>query len=348
MVRGAARAGRGVAAGRELAVYQRQMAELDDLADRGLLADDERRVVRAETGRRLLTAAQRQDAPLSPSNPARALLIAAAVPLAGAFVYLLVGAGDAPDQPFAQRLSGWRAEDPSLLNPPQMAAVLRQVAAERPTDPEPLRNLAVAELASNQPTEAAQAMQRAIALAPTRADLWQSLGEMLVVSGNGEPGPDAMAAFRRAVALDPKSASARYYLARARIAGGDVAGGLADWKALQNDLAADDPRKASLVQEIAQVSASGQLAAAAPQPGPAASMGGAAVGPAQIQAMVDGLAAQLQAQPDDPQGWVRLVRALTVLGETQRRDAALATARQRYAGKPDILAALDAATRPPS
>jgi cytochrome c-type biogenesis protein CcmH len=59
--------------------------------------------------------------------------------------------------------------------------------------------------------------------------------------------------------------------------------------------------------------------------------------------MVDGLAARLKANPDDPAGWVRLVRAYAVLGETDRRDAALAAARQRYAGKPDILAQLNAA-----
>jgi hypothetical protein len=42
------------------------------------------------------------------------------------------------------------------------------------------------------------------------------------------------------------------------------------------------------------------------------------------------------------------VRALTVLGETDRRDAALREARLRYAGQADILSALDAATRPPA
>jgi cytochrome c-type biogenesis protein CcmH len=63
--------------------------------------------------------------------------------------------------------------------------------------------------------------------------------------------------------------------------------------------------------------------------------------------MVDGLAARLRANPDDPAGWVRLVRAYTVLGETDRRDAALAEARSRYAGRADVLAALTAATQPP-
>jgi cytochrome c-type biogenesis protein CcmH len=64
--------------------------------------------------------------------------------------------------------------------------------------------------------------------------------------------------------------------------------------------------------------------------------------------MVDGLAARLKASPDDPAGWVRLVRAYSVLGETDRRDATLTEARRRYAGHADVLAALDQATHPPT
>jgi cytochrome c-type biogenesis protein CcmH len=63
--------------------------------------------------------------------------------------------------------------------------------------------------------------------------------------------------------------------------------------------------------------------------------------------MVDGLAARLQAHPDDPQGWVRLVRAYTVLGDFSQRDTALSRARALYAGQPRVLSALTAATGKP-
>jgi cytochrome c-type biogenesis protein CcmH len=64
-----------------------------------------------------------------------------------------------------------------------------------------------------------------------------------------------------------------------------------------------------------------------------------------IRGMVAGLAARLDANPDDPDGWVRLVRAYAVLGETARRDAAYASARARYAAKPAVLEQLDEAAR---
>ncbi len=335
---GAAQTSRG--ANPALAVYRRQMAELDELAERGVLAEVEQRSVRAETGRRLLAAAQRSEPPLRRSGPGVIMIAAAAAPLAAFAAYLILGAPSYPDQPFKARLAGWRAADPQTLAAPQMAAILRVIAAERPTDPEPLRQLAIAEFASREPTEAIQALHRAIALAPTRPDLWELLGQALVAEGGGEADAEAQDAFRHLLALDPGNANARYFLARARIASGDLAGGLADWRALQAALPPSDPRSGALAREIAQLSSTGQLPAEMSRPD-------ASVGQSQIQAMVDGLAARLQANPDDAAGWVRLVRAYTVLGEMDRRDAALADARRRYAGRPDVLAELTAALASP-
>jgi cytochrome c-type biogenesis protein CcmH len=334
----AANQGRGDNAA--LAVYRRQMAELDELADRGLIAEGEKRSVRAETGRRLLAAAERTDPPLRAARPAPILIGAAAVPLAAVAVYLAVGAPGLEDQPFAKRVADWRAADPQSLTPPEMAAVLREIAAERPADPEPLRHLAVAELSSGAPLEAEQALQRAISLAPQREDLWEMLAETSVMAANGEVTPDAVIDFRKALALNPNAPGPRYYLARARIAGGDVAGGLADWRALAASLPPRGQLQTALANEIQQVSQTGKLADQTQPEAPPQ------VGPAQIQAMVDGLAQRLAAHPDDPAGWVRLVRAYTVLGETGRRDAALAEARRRFAGRAEVIAALDAATHP--
>ena len=64
-----------------------------------------------------------------------------------------------------------------------------------------------------------------------------------------------------------------------------------------------------------------------------------------IRGMVASLAARLKETPDDPEGWVRLVRSYSVLGQTAERDAALTQAKARYAGQPDILRQLDEAAR---
>ncbi|MFC6197016.1 c-type cytochrome biogenesis protein CcmI [Ponticaulis profundi] len=60
-----------------------------------------------------------------------------------------------------------------------------------------------------------------------------------------------------------------------------------------------------------------------------------------IRGMVDGLASRLDENPDDLQGWLRLIRARTVLAEYDQASADLARARDAFAGNPDAQAAFD-------
>jgi len=164
------------------------------------------------------------------------------------------------------------------------------------------------------------------------------LGEVLVAKAQGAVGADARALFAAALKADPGQAAARYYLARARIADGEVAGGIAEWRLLAASMPANDSRRAALEAEISAVAASGRLTEPAEPVAPASAEVTSA-----IQHMVDGLAARLRANPDDAPGWVRLVRAYAVMGETASRDQALRAARGRYANRPDVVAALAAA-----
>lgn len=332
-----------------IGVYRRQLAEIDDLTERGLIAAPDAKAVRNETGRRLLAAARETHGADRTTRPA-VLLGAIAVPPLVAFVaYLLLGAPGLADSPFAQRLAEWRASDPHLLDPPRRVAVMAAIAAERPTDPEALKYLAIANLAAGDAGGAATALRRALALTPNSAELWSGLGQAITLQNDGQVTPEAREAFAKALALDPTSAAAKYFLARARIAGGDLAGGIDDWKALAAALPPGDERVASLNQDIEQVTAWGGLtppAAAAPRLPPGATPGGDMAGA--IEGMVAGLAARLEQNPNDPEGWVRLVRAYTVLGRMDKRDAALTRARALFKDQPSVLTALDDATRVPA
>jgi len=318
------------------AVYRRQLAEIDELAQRGLIAEDERRSAHAEAGRRLLRAAEAGPETWRTGGTVPLGILAAAGVAAAATLglYVLVGHPGSADQPFARRLAEWRASDPASLQAPELAAVLERLTQERPDDAEAFRFLAVARGASQDPAGALRAVKRAVQLAPRRADLWELLGQAEIAIGDGAVTPQAEAAFREAARLDPSAFAARFHLARAQIDLGDKAGGVAAWQALLADMPADDPRRGSLVQAIAE--AQGQ---ASSRPSPAEGQLG------MIRGMVQRLAARLAASPDDPQGWVRLVRAYAVLGDAPRRDAALASAKARFAGRPDVTAELDAAAR---
>ncbi|ATQ42149.1 c-type cytochrome biogenesis protein CcmI [Caulobacter mirabilis] len=359
MLRGARAAERRVGEGDPaVAVHRRQLAEIDDLAARGLLPETEVRAARAEAGRRLLAAADAAAPATGLGGRRLALAATIAAPLLAVGTYVAVGSPGTPDQPFARRLAEWRAGDPGKLDAPQIAAVLRAVTAERPNDAEAFRNLALAEMASGDVRAATTALRRAVAVAPDRADLWAALGEAFVAEGEGQVGEDARTAFREAVKRDPKSLSARYFLARGEIAEGRAAEGLAAWRALAADLPVGDPNRTALIAEIAQVEKTGGLAEQGREQGPdaaaaqaqaqARAQGGEGLPDADaIRGMVEGLAARLEAEPNDPQGWVRLVRAWSVLGETGKRDAARARAKTLFNDDPDVLRALDQAAEAP-
>lgn len=325
-----------------LALHRRQLAEVDDLAERGLLAGAELDTLRAEAARRLLSAADEAGAPAAPGGAPRdrvvVLIVAATTAVLALGLYLAVGSPGTPDQPFAKRVAAWRAADPASLDPSQMAAVLSVMAKNNPTDPAPLQAMAIAQMASEQPIAAQTTLRKALRLAPESPGLWASLGESFVAGGQGVVDVDAQRAFQEALKREPANRAANYYLGRAAFAAGDKAAGLARWRAVLDTLPADDPRRAGLEVEISAAQAGGPTQAQI-----AAAQG--AVGPDQIRAMVDGLAARLAADPNDAAGWARLIRAYGVLGETAKRDDALRRATARFGDQPEIVAALKAAAQ---
>lgn len=329
------RAGRvlamGEAADPTAVLYRRQVAEIDELAERGLIAEPERKLAQAEAGRRLLRAADQGETAWSTGVDGRLGLVATAAlaPALALGLYLLVGAPGLPDQPFARRLAAWRAVPPEQLAPDALAAVMRQIVRERPGDAEALRIQAIAEGAQGDAPAAVRAMRRAVQAAPARADLWEMLGEAVLLETGGAVTPAATVAFEEALKRDPKLAAARFHLARGKAQAGDAAGARSDLQGLLDDLPAGDPRRAAVQAALAE----------AERPAPA--LQGAALD--LVRGMVSSLEAKLAAEPRDADGWVRLVRAYAVLGETAKRDAALKRARGLFPGQPELEADLAAA-----
>jgi cytochrome c-type biogenesis protein CcmH len=176
--------------------------------------------------------------------------------------------------------------------------------------------------------DAAKAYARAVTLANNSGHPDSGLdalyGEALVAQANGAVGDEAEAAFRAALKLNPKEPAARFFLGQALATHGDKAGALDLWNGLLAEAPANSPLHQTLVDRIALLTAQG---------------GGAAPDP---KAMVAGLAARLKVNPSDAAGWQRLIRAYSVLNQRAEAQEALATARKTFAGKADVLAALDA------
>ena len=314
------------------AVYRRQLGDLDELVERGVLAPEELAPARAEAARRLL--AHGEARPERAGAKAWPFVAAGAAALAALLLYIAVGSPGTPDQPYKSRLKQWRSEPITQLQPPEVAAVLRQVAKGRPNDARLLGLLGRIERQAGDPVAAARDFQRAATLNPGDGDAYALLGESLLTAAGGKGSPEAEAALNKALELDPKNQSALYYLGGARAAAGDRAGAATLWRRLAAALPEADPRRATILAAVGRIETG---VAAAPAP----AAGGAEQGEF-IRNMVASLKARLDANPNDPAGWARLVRSYGVLGDRAAQSAALAKARTLFRNRPTDLALIEA------
>lgn len=63
---------------------------------------------------------------------------------------------------------------------------------------------------------------------------------------------------------------------------------------------------------------------------------------AMIEGMVAGLAARLEESPNDPDGWVMLIRSYRTLGDAEKAEQALSRVNELYQGQPELSAILGA------
>lgn len=236
----------------------------------------------------------------------------------------------------------------------EVIAGLEKKLQDNPDDAESWRMLGWSYFETGKFAESATAMKRATTLDPDNAEYWSMLGEALVMASDGQQvPPDAADAFRNALKQDAKDARARYFLAVQKDISGDHKGAINDWFALLEDTPADAPYAADIRRVIGQVAekegidVAARLARAAPAaptggistdgpavataaiPGPTSQQmkEAAALPPGQQEAMianmVDGLDKRLQANPNDANGWIMLIRSRMQLGQTAQAKQAL-------------------------
>lgn len=327
-------------------VYRDQLRELQEDRRRGLLKDSEVEAARREIERRLLLS----DAESSPEEKAaetapgtgkagRWLAVALVVlllPFAGMGIYLYYGSPGLPGLSFAERQDGSGREAEMLV------AQLEQRLAGNPEDAEGWLVLARVYERSGRYEGAAEAYRRIIALGRGGAEVQASLGEVLVAAADGQVTRDARLAFAAAIEADPANPRARFYAGLAMAQDDRLADALSVWRSLVADAPPDAPWRAVVEQQIANATQSlgqplpepapGSDSANAPLRGPSAADVEAmeALTPEEradfVRSMVEGLAARMEEQPDNPDGWLRLARSYAVLGDGEAAGRALARA----------------------
>jgi cytochrome c-type biogenesis protein CcmH len=201
--------------------------------------------------------------------------------------------------------------------------------------------------------DAAEAYAQAIRLLGPSAKRLSGQGQALVLANDGVVTEEAHQALAGALALDQTLVEPRILLAIAKEQDGDFAAAIADWRALlamggnpawremvEKRIAANEARLAG------KPVAAGE-GAAQDQGGPSAADIAAAerMSPqereAMVERMVQGLAARLAAKGDDLPGWLKLVRAYSVLDRKEDAEKALAKAKSQFSGDAQALQQLD-------
>lgn len=336
-------------------VYRDQLDEIEADRARGLIGEAEAEAARLEVARRLLAADEKARGKSDEAKggaPARTALIgvALALPLAALSLYLLYGSPRLPDQPLTARLT-----DPAQEK--NVGALVARVEARlraHPEEGEGWDAIAPVYMAGRRYADAADAYGHAIRLLGPSAERLSGYGQALVLEKGGLVSEEARRALEQALARDETLVEPRILLAIAKEQDGDYEAAIEDWRGLMDREGADERWRAMVQTRIAGAEAhlSGKPPAADATPpvvsGPSAADVAAAetMSPAERQTMVEGmvqrLAARLDAQGDDLAGWLRLVRAYTVLGRDDEAREALVRAKSQFAGNTQAIEQLDA------
>jgi cytochrome c-type biogenesis protein CcmH len=220
---------------------------------------------------------------------------------------------------------------PNMNDYVSLVATLARRMPYRPDDAEGWTLLGRGYLALNNPAQAEKALGRAVAIAKAQQGaappaLLSSYGEAMAENA-GSVSKEAEAVFREALAEDPRELMSRYYVGLALATRNDKQGALSLWEGVLADAPANAPWRSNLVDQVA---------------GLKAQAGGAAPNPA---AMVAALAQRLDTNPNDLQGWLRLIRAYAVLGDKGKAVAALTRARGVFANQAQAQTALAQAAK---
>ena len=324
-----------------LAVYRAQLSDLDRDVDQGRLSREEADAAAIEIKRRALAAdrLKRGDAGRPMVSTALAAGLVTGGFALGALGYAVTGAPGLSPQPIAARSDSLPPGHPARQRSPQSAPKtasgesmadlvnqLEQVLADDPNRPDGWAMLGRSAGRIGQWEQSARAYQRATELAPDNEQYWINYGEALMQLAEGKITPAARLAFNKAGQIEPRHPAVAYYTGIALAQQGNTDQAVTIWQDALDRLPDDAQRaRAPFRQAIERARPGSQAlspAPAMPQPSEEAQRAARDMSPEQRQAfinsMVNRLAARLEENPDDRDGWLRLARARGVQGKNAK------------------------------
>lgn len=310
-------------------VYHDQLREIDRDIESGLLTGEEAEYARAEVGRRLLKVSKATSSNKGASSPlagAARYVVIVFLPLMAVAGYLAIGSPGMPSQPLAARIQPHSNDNADLAN---LVSQAETHLADNPEDGRGWDVLAPIYFRLGRMQDSEIAYRHAIRLLGSTAPRQAGLGQSLFAQTEGIVTADVQAAFKAADDLEPGNPLSSYILALGMAQEGKLVEARTAFAELAGNSTPDAPwmpqvrlHLEALEERIGQ---GGKEAA----PGPDKQQVAAAAQMSEderremIGSMVAGLDERLKENPDDLEGWLRLIRSYMVLGEARQAGAAL-------------------------
>ena len=324
--------------------YEAELASIARDLERGLILEADAQVARTEAARRLLAAAPEVAAAPAGRTGIRIAAIVAllAVPAISLGLYDRLGNPNYPDQPLASRKAAPAAD----MDVDIAIAKIREHLASNPDDVRGWQIVAPVYMKLGRASDGALAYRQILRLLGPNAERLTTYGEALIFAANGSVTAEARDILKMALKDDATYPQARFYLALGAEQDGDSKTAIEGY----SGLIAEQPNApwADMVRE--RISGLGGTAPVlGPTPGPNGASDVANL-PAQerdatIRSMVERLANRLSSEGGPVESWAQLIRAYTVLHETDKAREALANGRAAFNGDPDSRSKLDVLAR---
>jgi cytochrome c-type biogenesis protein CcmH len=320
----------------DLKVYADQVSELDRDLAQGRIAPQAAEAGRLEIGRRLVKAQNRQLVHGIRANRAVLGVLAASVAFLAGGLYFTSGSPGKADLPFHKREQELLARDPATLTGDEIMLLLQERARLNPDDPKPHALMGQVLTTAGRDQEALRAYQAVLRRTPNDSEAIAEAGGILMRLNDNQLGDDAKAALTAALSVDPKSPTARFYMALVDWQKGQKAQAFAAWRdaylALNDRPEAQNLLAARVVQVMSQLDRGPGEGAAALSPQSAQDQG------AFIASMIAGRQARLLANPGDVALRLSVVRVLIMNGQAEEARKALLAGAERAQNQPFTIA----------
>ncbi len=339
-------------------VYKDQLAELDRDIERGLITGQEAAQARNEISRRLIAAAERAEkdkaggaAPSLLERRIIVVIVGVLMVVGPLSFYAIYGSPGLPSQPFAarevERLKVQQQADEVNRQLDALAARLQQNSGEI----EGWHLLGRAYMEIGRFDKAIAAFDDAMAANGASASLLTAKAIALIYADEGIVAARAESTLRQALDLEPQNGIAQYFIGMAMAQRQDLSGALKLWRQAIGNAPADAPWLEEAMRNVRQAERELALPGLPPLQGPTSDDVDAAEAmseqdrSAMIEGMVARLAARLQQNPNDLEGWLQLIQSYVVLGDATAARTALTRAREAFAADDGALARLSEVER---